>query len=233
MLNIQIERSVLARTFPTVCFVFIEAQSESDVYFMNTIVHRLERHSRPLLCGPRDHIQARLLQRGRERQPVCKWKRLPLGLHDHPFHPFMVRKTNFESCRSLFTALSQQVVMMLRRWNWRLKKGPRNLCCTAAGRDSLLCASTIITTLKAKRGQPDSAHTVVIDRIRDRLLFSSSLWVFATDPGPVQAVSCLFLANNKLINALFVCLDAAKSFEAQTKIFLQIFLEYILGWVKS
>lgn len=80
MLNIQIKRSVLARTFPTVCFVFIEAQSESDVYFMNTIVHRLERHSRPLLCGPRDHIQARLLQRGRERQPVCKWKRLPLGL---------------------------------------------------------------------------------------------------------------------------------------------------------
>lgn len=57
MFNIQIKRSVLASTFPTVCFVFIEAQSESDVYFMNTIVHRLERHSRPLLCGPRDHIQ--------------------------------------------------------------------------------------------------------------------------------------------------------------------------------
>lgn len=225
MLNIQIKRSVLARTFPTVCFVFIEAQSESDVYFMNTIVHRLERHSRPLLCGPRDPIQARLLQWGRERQPPAwtAWSFLP------PIHG----QKNFESCRSLFTALSQQVVMMLRRWNWRLKKGPRNLCCTAAGRDSLLCASTIITTLKAKRGQPDSAHTVVIDRIRDRLLFYSSLWVFATDPGPVQAVSCLFLANNKLINALFVCLDAAKSFEAQTKIFLQIFHEYILGWVKS
>lgn len=94
-------------------------------------------------------------------------------------------------------------------------------------------ASTIITTLKAKRGQPDSAHSVVIDRIRDRLLFYSSLWGFATDPGPVQAVSCLFLANNELINALFVCLDAAKSFEAQTKIFLQIFHEYIWGWVKS
>lgn len=99
--------------------------------------------------------------------------------------------------------------------------------------NSLLCASTIITTLKAKRGQPDSVHTVVIDRIRDRLLFYSSLWVFATDPGPVQAVSCLFLANNKQINALFVCLDAAKSFEAQTKIFLQIFHAFIWGWGKS
>lgn len=47
----------MQRLFSLFVWVFIEAQSESDVYLMNAIVHRLECRSHPLLCGPRDHTQ--------------------------------------------------------------------------------------------------------------------------------------------------------------------------------
>lgn len=106
-LEIQIKQSVDAKTFLAVCLVFIEAQSQSDVYLMNAIVYRLERRSRPRLSGLYDHTQrvcCNLALRGSQRakeKGLCSKKVLEL---------------------QLCTLISQQVIMVLRCLNWHLMK---------------------------------------------------------------------------------------------------------------
>lgn len=84
----------------TICLDFVEAQSDSDVYLMNAIVHRLERRSHPLLCGPLDHTQrvcCNLALRGNQ------------GANERRF---CLRKSF--KVKVVHSAVSRQVVMMLR-----------------------------------------------------------------------------------------------------------------------